>query len=179
MFQRFRANRRLKARNREVVDDLYAALVIRSRQDDLYLACAIPDTVMGRFEALSVHVFLFLRRCRDEPTLRPLAQEVVDRFITDIEDSIRELGVGDPSVPKRMRKLAGVFYERVSVYDAALDADDAAALSVGLKGRAVPADAREDASARLATYMMAENERFGAIAAETILAGTLQPGTRP
>ncbi|MEF2550078.1 ubiquinol-cytochrome C chaperone family protein [Aurantimonas sp. A2-1-M11] len=179
MFQRFRANRRHRARNREVVDDLYTALVNRSRQDDLYLACAVPDTVMGRFEALTVHVFLFLRRCRDEPSLKPLAQEVVDRFITDVEDSIRELGVGDPSVPKRMRKLAGIFYERVAAYDPALDAGDEAALAGALKGRAVPADAPQDATARLASYMVAEHTRFEAIAAETILAGTLQPRTLP
>lgn len=170
---------RIARQNRAIVELLYQALVAMTRQPKLYESCGIADTFAGRFEALGLHVFLFLRRCRGEAALEPVSRDVVDRFVLDVDSSIRELGIGYQAVPRRMRKLAGVFYERVSVYDAALDADDAAALSAGLKGRAVPADAPEDASARLATYMMAENERFGAIAAETILAGTLQPGTRP
>src|SRR4051812_4334702 len=109
MLERFRKLRR----NREVVDALYAAIVASARQPELYETHGLPDTVMGRFESLSIHVFLFLARCRDDAALKALAQDLVDRFISDVEDSIREIGIGDPSVPKRMRKLAGMFYERV------------------------------------------------------------------
>lgn len=108
MLERFRKLRR----NRQVVDALYTAIVADARQPDLYLNLELPDTVMGRFESLSIHVFLVLARCRDDAGLKALAQDLVDRFITDVEDSLREIGIGDPSVPKRMRKLAGMFYER-------------------------------------------------------------------
>ena len=173
MFQRLRASRR----NREIIDTLYVDLVHLARQPVLYEAGGVPDTVMGRFEALSIHVFLFRRRCRGEDSLRPVAQDVVDRFIADLDRSIRELGVGDPSVPKRMRKLAGMFYERVRVYDAALDAEPGGGkLAEALRPRAVAPDAPEGAPAHLAAYMRETSERLAAVAAETILAGRLNNG---
>ncbi|MCE7027760.1 ubiquinol-cytochrome C chaperone family protein [Jiella avicenniae] len=171
MFHRWRIARR----NRAIVEDLYQSLVAETRQPKLYEHCGIADTFSGRFEALAIHVFLFLRRCRGEARLEPVAQEVVDRFVTDVDTSIRELGVGDQSVPKRMRKLAGVFYERVRVYDAAFAAaDPAAALAAALKGRAVGDDA--DAAAVLATYMQETADRLEAVSADDILSGTLSFG---
>lgn len=171
MFHRLRAGRR----NREIIDAIYADLVVLARQPVLYEEAGIPDTVMGRFEALSIHVFLFLRRCRDEPALRPVAQDVVDRFIADIDRSIRELGVGDPSVPKRMRKLAGIFYERVKAYDPALDAEPGRGLLAdALRPRAVATDAPEGASRRLAAYMRETVARLGTVPAAAILAGRLE-----
>lgn len=173
MFHRWRIARR----NRAIVEELYQNLVAQTRQPALYERCGIADTFSGRFEALAIHVFLFLRRCRGEARLEPIAQEVVDRFVTDVDTSIRELGVGDQSVPKRMRKLAGVFYERVHVYDAAFAADDpAAALAVALKGRALDEASPADAAASLATYMQDQNERLGTVSADDILSGTLKIG---
>ena len=112
---------RTRRRNRAIVDRLYETLVALTRRPELYADFAIADTFAGRFEALSIHLHLFLRRCRSDPALAPLAQDVVDRFVSDVEDSIREIGIGDQSVPKRMRALTGVFYERAAAYDAALD----------------------------------------------------------
>lgn len=174
MFERLRTNRR----NREVVERLYGELVAFARSPDLYLDHGVPDTVMGRFDALSIHVFLFLQRCREEPALQPIAQDVVDRFITDVEQSIRELGVGDPSVPKRMRKLAGIFYERVAAYDAALEGSEAplARLAATLQGRIVPAEAGEGVALRLATYMSGMRTRFQATTTTAILAGHIETG---
>ncbi|MBB4001080.1 MAG: ubiquinol-cytochrome C chaperone family protein [Aurantimonas endophytica] len=170
MFQRLRAGRR----NREIIDAIYVDLVERARQPHLYEEAGIPDTVMGRFEALSIHVFLFLRRCRDDAALRPLAQDVVDRFIADIDRSIRELGVGDQSVPKRMRKLAGIFYERVKAYDPAMDAGSGTGrLAEALRPRAVAPDAPEGAPPRLAAYMREAAARLEAVPAAAILAGSL------
>lgn len=175
MFQRLRANRR----NREIIDSLYVDLVHLARQPVLYEDGGVPDTVMGRFEALSIHVFLFLRRCQGEDALRPVAQDVVDRFIADVDRSIRELGVGDPSVPKRMRKLAGMFYERVRVYDAALDAGPGQGLlAEALRSRAIAPDAPEGAPASLAAYMRQTSSRFAAVPAEAILAGRLEDGEK-
>jgi cytochrome b pre-mRNA-processing protein 3 len=173
MFQRLRASRR----NREIIDALYVDLVQLARQPVLYEEGGVPDTVMGRFEALSVHVFLFLRRCRGDDALRPVAQDVVDRFVADVDWSIRELGVGDPSVPKRMRKLAGMFYERVRTYDTALDEETGRGLlAEALRRRAVAPDAPEGAPAHLAAYMRKTSRRLAAVPAEAILAGRLQTG---
>lgn len=175
MFEHFKTRRR----NREIVEQAFDTLVEGSRSEILYTSCRIPDTVMGRFEALSIHVYLFLRRCREVDDLKPIAQDVVDRFITDIEASIRELGVGDPSVPKRMRKLAGIFYERVAAYEAAIgDVEAAARLRDAVKGRAVAADCDDRAAAELATYMLETARMYEAVAAEAILAGRFHPAPR-
>nr|WP_255616950.1 ubiquinol-cytochrome C chaperone family protein [Aurantimonas sp. VKM B-3413] len=167
---------RTRRRNRVIVARLYETLVTLTRRPDLYGDLGIADTFSGRFEALSIHVHLFLRRCRIDPALAPLAQDIVDRFISDVEDSIREIGIGDQSVPKRMRGLTGVFYERVAAYDAALGdgAAPEAALAEALRGRAIEAPGGEDESRRLATYMRAVEERFRAIPADAILQGRLE-----
>jgi len=169
MLERFR-NRR---RNRQIVDDLYAAIVGESRQEALYTRFGLPDTVMGRFEALSIHVFLFLARCRDDATLKPVAQDLVDRFMVDIEDSIREIGIGDPSVPKRMRKLAGMFYERVHAYDPPLHAGDTAALGAALKRHALPPEAGADAAAGLAAYILTRKSDWDGVPTAEIMRGRL------
>ena len=173
MLERFR-NRR---RNREIVDDLYAAIVEEARREVLYTELGLPDTVMGRFEALSVHVFLFLARCRDDTMLKPVAQDLVDRFMTDIEDSIREIGIGDPSVPKRMRKLAGMFYERVNAYDPGLQGADAQDLAAALRRFALQ-DGAPDAAPALAAYILTRKSDWDAVPTASILAGKLAEGAR-
>ena len=173
MLKRWRTARQ----NRAIVERLYQDLVALTRQPMLYEECGIADTFAGRFEALGLHLFLLLRRCRGDASLDALAQDLVDRFIADVDSSIRELGIGDQSVPKRMRKLAGVFYERVRVYDEAFDgADSRDHLKVALLGRAIEDVGSHDAAERLTTYMLAMNERMRAVSAADILSGTLNLG---
>ncbi|GGD86042.1 ubiquinol-cytochrome c chaperone [Aureimonas endophytica] len=165
---------RIRQRNREIIDALYHGIVARSRTPRLFLDFGVPDTVMGRFEALSLHVYLALLRCRDDAAAKPVAQDLVDRFVADVEDSIREIGVGDVAVPKRMRRLAGRFYERVAAYDGPMLAGDVPGLAAALAERAL-ADAppeRRDA-AGLATYMMATQAELAAVTTDRILSGHL------
>ena len=182
MFERFKTARR----NREIVDSVYAALVEAARAQVLFEALGIPDTVMGRFEALSLHVFLFLRRCRGSAALEPLVQDVVDRVVIDLEASIRELGVGDPSVPKRMRKLTGILYERIAAYDAAFDSEDkSAALARALAPRAfateekprrnAPVPVQPPDAGPLAAHVLKVAAAFAAVPAEAILVGRFNP----
>ncbi|WP_152045617.1 ubiquinol-cytochrome C chaperone family protein [Aureimonas psammosilenae] len=161
-------------RNREIVDAIYAGIVARSRKPQFFVECGLPDTVMGRFESLSIHVFLFLARCRDERQAAPLAQDLVDRFISDVEDSIREIGIGDVAVPKRMRRLAGLFYERVAGYDAPLRASDADALGRALLDRALKdcPPGKGDAGA-LANYMIATKAELDAVPVDRLLRGEI------
>lgn len=167
MLERFRKQRR----NREIVDALYLQIVDAARSERLFADLGLPDTVMGRYEALSIHVFLFLARCRDDERLKPVAQDVVDRFTSDLEDSIREIGIGDVTVPKRMRKLVGMFYERVAAYDQALGAADAAALEVALARYAL--DGAPGNAAGLAAYMHSRKAEWDGVATDDILDGRL------
>ncbi len=103
------------------VERLYGDIVAAARSPYLYRVCGVPDTVMGRFELLGLHVALVLRRLRElPPPADSLAQELVDRFFLDLDDSLRQIGIGDVSVPKKIKKLGQAFYGRADAYDKAL-----------------------------------------------------------
>lgn len=97
-----------------------AAIVATSRQQEFYGPGKVPDTLEGRFELLTLHAALALVRLRATPEAAPLAQAVTDQFFRHIDSGLREAGVGDLTVPKRMRRLAGDFYGRLDAYAAAL-----------------------------------------------------------
>ena len=116
------------------VDRLYGDIVAAARLPALYARMGVPDTVMGRFDALALHVIVVLRRLRQVPEPGPaLAQELVDRFFADLDAALREIGIGDVSVPKKVKKLGQAFYGRAQAYEAALsDAAPALALEQAL-----------------------------------------------
>lgn len=172
MFQwLFGGNRRAR---RAVVDALYDQIVAAARQPALYSAWNVPDTALGRFEMVALHLFLFLHRVRGETgPVRDVAQDLTDEFFRDVEHSIRELGIGDLGVPKRMKKLARMFYGRAAAYGEALDAGDEAALAAAL-GRNVKPEAEGWHEAKaLASYVVAAEAALAAIPADALLAGRL------
>ena len=80
--------------NRRIVEKQYATLTKAARHPYLYEALDVPDTVIGRFEMLSLVFILYFRRTRASATSgQEIAQEIVDAFFMDIDYSIRELGV--------------------------------------------------------------------------------------
>ena len=142
--------------NRAIVERQYGILTTAGRQKAFYLDADVPDTVMGRFEMLSVMMILYFRRSRTAgPVVTGIAQEIVDAFFQDLDHSMRELGIGDQGVPKRMKKLASMFYGRVESYGNALDASDGKALDAALLRNFHPENPTGMLSMqRLADYMM-------------------------
>jgi len=149
---------RKKNNNQAIVERQYSTLTSAARRPEFYESMDVPDTVMGRFEMLSLVMILFFRRTRASGTSgQEIAQEIVDAFFQDIDYSIRELGIGDNSVPKRMKKLAGMFYGRLEAYSKAMDAGDSEALSTALSRNIHPkAEAPADMSALAAWMFKAE-----------------------
>ena len=93
---------------------LYGAIVAAARQRQPYQVWGVPDTVDGRFEMLVLHMYLVLERLpTDAETLR---QSLTDLFFADMDRSLREMGVGDLSVGKKVRKMAEAFYGRATAY---------------------------------------------------------------
>ncbi|HTO30167.1 MAG TPA: ubiquinol-cytochrome C chaperone family protein [Pararhizobium sp.] len=120
--------------NTAIVARQYALLTDAARRPYLYTDLDVPDTVMGRFEMLSASLILYFRRTRVSPRAgQEIAQEIIDAFFEDVDHSIRELGVGDVGVPKRMKKLAAMFYGRLESYSAALENKDRDELAAALK----------------------------------------------
>ena len=99
---------------------LYGAVVASARNPDLFRRFEIPDTFDGRFEMLALHLYLLNDRLKqDGDEGKALSQEVFDLFVADMDAALRELGVGDQVVPKRLAKMTRVVHGRTSAYDRA------------------------------------------------------------
>ncbi len=99
-----------------------------SRNPALFGEGRAPDTLDGRFELITLHAALALTRLRQSPEAEPLAQAFVDALFKQLDAGLREEGVGDLAVPKRVHKLAGAFYARLEAYSPALELRDIEAL---------------------------------------------------
>ena len=104
---------------------LYAGLVAQARQPAFYAHCGVPDTVDGRFDLISLHLFLVLHRLKgDHPESAELAQAVFDLMFGDMDQSLREMGAGDLGVGRRVKIMIQGFYGRIAAYEKGLDRED-------------------------------------------------------
>ena len=110
-----------------------------------YADWGVPDTLDGRFDMISLHTFLVLDRLKGVE--QDFRQALVDELFADMDRSLREMGVGDLSVGKKVRKMAEVFYGRVAAYDKAL-AGPPDALESAIARNVFP-DAQDSSRARL------------------------------
>ncbi|MEM9262517.1 MAG: ubiquinol-cytochrome C chaperone family protein, partial [Pseudomonadota bacterium] len=122
-----------KSPTRRAAEKLYAAVIAAARRPKPFVEFGVPDTVEGRFEMLSAHVYLILRRLKAEgETHKRFSQALFDVFFRNMDDQLREMGVGDLTVGKKIRKLAEAFYGRMGAYEDALESDDADALALAV-----------------------------------------------
>ncbi len=110
----------------EMVDALYAKAVAQARLPVFYADREVPDTVDGRFDLLVLHVFLLLHRLgapqegETKRETRRLTQALFDLMFADMDRSLREMGVSDMAVGKRVKEMARAFYGRVDAYEPVL-----------------------------------------------------------
>ena len=104
-------------------DALYAATARQARCPGLYSALGAPDTTEGRFEVYSLHVALVLLRLKGQGgAVAETAQAVFDAYVKSLDEALREMGVGDIVMGKRMRKLGEAVYGRMRSLETALAA---------------------------------------------------------
>lgn len=170
MFSRLFGKRRNE--NAEIVGGLYDQVVAAARQPTFYADWNVPDTPLGRYEMMALHMFLFLHRTRGATgTLADIAQELTDEFFKDVDHSLRELGIGDVGVPKRMKKLARMFYGRAESYGNAVDADDRDALMNALSRNIFPGGDAWVHAGYMADYVTASAAALRSQADEALIAG--------
>ena len=147
----------------EIIASLYGTIVAQARTPIFYRSYGVPDTVNGRFEMVTLHSVLLLRHLEKRPgPARGLGQHVFDRFCVDMDDSMREMGVGDLTVPRKMRRIGEAFYGRQRAYGAALASSDDQLLAAVLQ-RNVFAGTPAAAGARgLAAYVRAADRMLEA-----------------
>lgn len=155
----------------ETIEGLYGAIVAQARQPAFYADHGVPDSVDGRFDLIVLHLVLLLRRLRRE-SAETLGQQVFDRFCRDMEDNLREMGVSDLAVPKRMRTIGEAFYGRAASYDAALDASDPTPLVAAL-ARNIYGVAEAPGALRMAEYVSSAESALAAQSVAEIATGRL------
>ena len=162
---------RPRARFQPTIEAIYGMIVAQARLPVFYVECRVPDTVNGRFDMVLVHLWMVLRRLREAAGGEALSQALFDHFCSDMDDNLREMGVSDLTVPKRMLKFAEAFYGRTGAYDTALKAGgdalaQALARNVLLLAEAAPAKP-------LAAYVRASLGTLAAIDDRRVLVGDL------
>jgi cytochrome b pre-mRNA-processing protein 3 len=105
------------------IEAIYGMIVAQARLPQFYLSFGAPDTVSGRFDMVVLHLWMILTRLRAEGAIAE-AQALFDRFCDDMDANLREMGVGDLAVPKRMKTFGEAFYGRSTAYDAAVVAGE-------------------------------------------------------
>ncbi|GLQ09985.1 ubiquinol-cytochrome c chaperone [Devosia yakushimensis] len=157
----------------EPVYAIYSAIVAQSRQPVFYADWNVPDTVTGRFDMISLHMALLFRRLRAEQGgQKAFSQAVFDLFFKDMDRSLREMGVTDLGVPKKIQKMGNIFFGLLAAINEAMDRRDSAALGAVLV-RNIFDDANGDHVVALAAYLLAQDDALAAQSAEAIMAGSI------
>ncbi|WP_339872267.1 ubiquinol-cytochrome C chaperone family protein [uncultured Brevundimonas sp.] len=137
-------------------DALYARAVTQARRPDFYTRLGVDDRIDARFELYTLHVLLLVLRLRDDGDRGGEAAQILfDTYVSALDNALRELGVGDVSVGKKMRKLGESLYGRMTVYEPPLRAGDEAALTVGLARNVYGDDTATGPAGALARYVIA------------------------
>ena len=151
---------------------LYGRAVEQSRAPALYADLGAPDTVEGRFEIYSLHVVLLLDRLRGEgEAAAEVSQALFDTYVKSLDHALREMGVGDLSVGRKMRKLGEAFYGRGKSYEAAFTALPDRGPLEALVVRTVYAEADAGPAPQLVAYVLGQRAALAAQPAERLLAG--------
>lgn len=144
------------AANEAATEALHDALVAGARRPGLFARLGVPDNPFGRIESVMLHALLVVRRLRALPAPAPdLAQDLVDRMFADFERGFRQIGIGDLSVPKKMKALGSDWLGRLEAYAAPLDRRDEDALAAALARNVLSRDGETEAARPLARQVFA------------------------
>src|SRR5262249_12055523 len=125
---------------RRTATKLYGRVVAQARLPSFYAEWGVPDTPEGRLELLLLHLALVLQRLGSGPTPPGrLARRLGETFVTDMDDNMREMGLGDMSVPRRVKKAAAALFDRTVEYSAVLAEGDAQSLAARIAAHIWPA----------------------------------------
>ena len=153
------------------IQRLYGAIVAQARLPSFYLRYGVPDTVDGRFDLIVLHLFLVMQRLRNgQGQLAALVQPLVEAFCRDLDHNLREMGVSDLAVPKRVQASVEALYGRSDAYRAAGDMQAlAVAVARNVFGKTEPGNS----AALLANYMIQTMEALNRMPSDALVRGDL------
>ena len=154
---------------------LHLAIVSQARQPAFYRNAGVPDTLDGRFELIVLHAFLLLQRLKAEGAAgAELGQRLFDLLFADMDQGLREMGVGDLGVGRRIKDMAKAMYGRIASYEAGLAGPDsvlAEALRRNLYGTVTAEEAHIE---RIAGYLRRQQQALSASRFEDLKQGNLK-----
>ncbi len=163
-----------RRRSLEAEHRIYCAIVAQARQPVFYADFLVPDTIDGRFDLIVAHAVLYFRRMRGEgKDASEFSQNVFDLFFQDMDASLREMGVSDTRVPRKVKVMGEAFYGRADAYMPSLESGDSDELAQAL-GRNIYTDAPEPvAQKRLALYMLEAGRRLESLSIKELTDGKI------
>ncbi len=164
-----------RRRRERAASDLYLKLVTQAREPAFYASFGVPDTLEARFDMIVLHAWLLLRRLGTvkSETAKALSQATFNLMFADMDRNLREMGVTDLRVGKRVQRMAEAFYGRASAYDKGLE-DGGDALSSALtrnlyQGESVAGDHLD----AMMAYIDKQVAHLGGLADQSLLDGNI------
>ncbi|MGF1456207.1 MAG: ubiquinol-cytochrome C chaperone family protein [Alphaproteobacteria bacterium] len=157
----------------QAADRLYGKVVAQARQPAFYATAGVPDTLDGRFDMITVHLVLAMRRLKAKDHAA-LSQALFDTFFKNMDSSLREMGVGDLTVPKRIRSMAEAFYGRVKAYEIGLEDEagiEVLALALARNVFRQETDVPGPGALGLAEYMRRQDRHLAGLDDATLVGG--------
>jgi len=161
---------RSRSQQRQAASKLYGSVVAQAREPNLYRDLGVPDTREGRFECIVLHMVLVIERLRTDSTTTGLARAFTSAFVTDVDDTYREIGLSDTKVPRNVKKAAGALYTRTLEYRPLLEAGDTGGLASTLTNNvSMPVPG----SQRLADYAIRAHQRLTHVDLDKLRSGEI------
>jgi cytochrome b pre-mRNA-processing protein 3 len=169
------------SKEKQTAHKLYHAIVQQARQPVFYEDLGVVDSVDGRFDMIILHMILVMRRLKDDVDMsRKVSQALFDYMFDDIDLNLREMGIGDMGVPKRIKKRAKAFYGRLDSYDMGLNNGENDDLKAALARNLFrEGDAKPENLEIIAKYMRLESERLDKTDISSLINGDLTFGSPP
>ncbi|MCV0427405.1 MAG: ubiquinol-cytochrome C chaperone [Roseibium sp.] len=163
-----------RRRSREAEHKVYCEIVAQARQPAFYTDFLVPDTIDGRFDLIVAHAVLYFRRMRGEgKEISEFTQNVFDLFFQDMDASLREMGVSDTRVPKKVKVMGEAFYGRADAYIPAIESENIEELSAAIGRNIYPDSPEPVAQTRLAHYILEASKRLTEQPTQDLMTGKL------
>jgi cytochrome b pre-mRNA-processing protein 3 len=154
---------------RDALRPLWHRVVAVSREPEWYDRCGVPDTVSGRFDMVSTVLALLLLRLERDGDCGANTALLAELFVEDMDGQLREFGVGDVVVGKRIGKLMASLGGKLGAYRSALAGEGSFADAVGRNVMLLDGIGPEALAQRLATL----RAQLNAAATGEVLAGAI------
>ena len=135
---------------------LYGSIVAQARRPEFFQRYCVADTINGRFEMLSLHMFLVLQALKEKGDhADEVSRATSELFFEHVDDAMREMGVGDLKVHKKVHSAASDFYGRLQAYAEPVRSNDLEGLEAALARNLYSMEEPNALTRELAGYVQA------------------------